>query len=472
MIVNWPVGQYVHDTPQWDISGGFYDTSTGECQLSIAKADNSGWYNYTELALYLNLKRANGNVDYYKIFSGSGYEDMSGTIWQTSDGATECWLSMYCSMHDDGSGSCGNDWDLSPNAGTSADNRPGWEIPNTRMTLTTPPELSNLRNDNPYKDNSGISASTTSIRLKWDQTGGSDDTSAAYNLNNESSWHGFGSSKDGYTSGTISKLTPGTSYYIQVRTKNEAGFSNYLHITIRTRHNIPVVSITNITAELEALNVSWTSDKDIKTLQYQLNGTSGSWITVGQTGYSGTFRIAGLDYNTNYTVYLRGTSTSAYDSLTSNVVKSSKETLDISHITNISTLIFGTSFTVTISGESNNAMSLRIWTTGNSRTAEVTVTPQKGSNTITLTQSQLDNVYRTFPRANTMTMYFQLSTIGTQTYADTQTSRTLTLTGIARTAHIGVSNRPRRCDVYIGVGNRPRRCVTWIGVSGTARRCI
>ena len=80
MIVNWPVGQYVHDTPQWDISGGFYDSSTGECQLSIAKADNSGWYNYTELALYLNLKRANGNVDYYKIFSGSGYEDMSGTI--------------------------------------------------------------------------------------------------------------------------------------------------------------------------------------------------------------------------------------------------------------------------------------------------------------------------------------------------------------------------------------------------------
>ena len=471
MIVNWPVGQYVHDTPQWDISGGFYDTSTGECQLSIAKADNSGWYNYTELVLYLNLKRANGNVDYYKIFSGSGYEDMSGTIWQTADGATECWLSMYCSMHDDGSGSCGNDWDLSPNAGTDADNRPGWEIPNTRMTLTTVPEISNLRNNNPYNGNSGVSEYMYDINLRWDHTGGSDSTQGYYSLNN-GSWVAAGTANNGYTTCSIHNLTPGTSYNIRVKNSNEAGDSNILSIKIRTRHQIPNVTITGITAELEALNVSWTSDKDIKTLQYQLNGTSGSWITVGQTGYSGTFRIAGLDYNTNYTVYLRGTSTSAYDSLTSNVVKSSKETLDISHITNISTLIFGTSFTVTISGESNNAMSLRIWTTGNSRTAEVTVTPQKGSNTITLTQSQLDNVYRTFPRANTMTMYFQLSTIGTQTYADTQTSRTLTLTGIARTAHIGISNRPRRCDVYIGVGNRPRRCVTWIGVSGTARRCI
>lgn len=471
MRVNWPIGQYVHDTPQWNISGGFYDTSTGECQLSITKADNSGWYEYTELALFLNLRWSNGNTEYYQIFSGTGYNDMSGTIHQASNGAVECWISMYCSMHDDGAGSCGNDWEISPGPGPAADDKPGWEIPNTRSTLTTVPAISNLRNDSPYNENTGVSSSMYDINLRWDHDDGSAATQGYYSINN-GGWVQAGTANNGYTTCSIHQLTPGTSYNIRVKNSNEAGDSNILSITVRTRHRAPVITITNITAELEALTVSWSSDKSLRTLQYQLNGTSESWITTGDTGTSGSFKISGLDYNTEYTIYLRGTSTSTYDSLTSSAINESEETLDISHITNISTLIFGTSFTVTISGESNNTMSLRIWTTGNGRTAEVTVRPQKGSNTITLTQDQLDNVYRTFPRANTMTMYFQLSTVGSETYTDTRLNRTLTLTGIARTAHIGVSNRSRRSDVYIGVGNKPRRCVSWVGVNGTARRCI
>ena len=340
------------------------------------------------------------------------------------------------------------------------------------ITTTTPPVISNLKNSNPYNSQQNVSASTTSISVSWTQSSGSTATYGQYSLSGGSSWTNFGSSP--YTSGTISGLTPGTNYAVDVRSGNAAGTSNSLYMAIRTRHNAPVVSITGITAELEALNVSWSSDKDMASVQYQLNGTSGSWITSGNTGKSGTFRIPNLNYNTTYTVYVRGTSTSTYDSLLSNTVNSSERTLDISHITNISSIIFGMSFTVTIDAESDNDMSLKIWTEGNERVAEVTYIPTERSNVITFTQDQLDEIYKTYPRANTVEVHFVLSTIGENaTYDDDQEDTVITLTGIARTAHIGIGGIPKRSDVFIGTLTGVKRCVVWIGdEDGTPRRCI
>lgn len=340
------------------------------------------------------------------------------------------------------------------------------------ITTTTPPQISNLKNTNPYNSQQNVSASTTSISVSWTQSGGSTATYGQYSLNGGSSWTNFGSSP--YTSGTISGLTPGTNYSVDIRSGNAAGTSNSLHMSIRTRHNAPVVTITGITAELEALNVSWSSDKDMESVQYQLNGTSGEWVTSGNTGKSGTFRIPNLNYNTEYTVYLRGTSTSTYDSLLSNTVNSSERTLDISHITNISNIIFGMSFTVTIVAESDNDMSLRIWTEGNERVAEVTYTPTERSNIITFTQDQLDEIYKTYPMANTVEVHFVLSTIGENTiYDDEQEDTVITLTGIARTAHIGMGSIPKRADAFIGTLTGTKRCVVWIGdEDGTPRRCI
>lgn len=474
MVVYWPIGQYVHDTPRWDISGGFLDTSDGRCDVGIVTADNYGYFNYKELAVYINILYADGTTEYTKVFGSTGYNAKSGTIYVDTTDARQAWLSVYCSKNNDGGGPCGSDWDLAgPGAGVSAiDTVPGWEIPNTRAVLTSPPSISSLTNTNRYNNQSGVSASTTSISLSWTQTAGSAATYAQYSLDGGGSWHNFGSSP--YTSGTISGLTPGTSYAVDVRNGNSAGNSNSLYMAIRTRHSAPVVSITEITAELEALNVSWSSDKNMASVQYQLNGTSGSWITTGNTGRSGTFRIPNLNYNTEYTVYLRGTSTSTYDSLQSNTVNSSERTLDISHITNISSIIFGMSFTVTIDAESDNDMSLRIWTEGNERVAEITYIPTERSNVITFTQDQLDEIYKTYPRANTVEVHFVLSTIGENAvYDDEQEDTVITLTGIARTAHIGIGGIPKRADVFIGTLTGTKRCVVWIGdEDGTPRRCI
>lgn len=474
MVVYWPIGQYVHDTPRWDISGGFLDTSDGRCDVGIKTSDNTGWYRYTELAVYINILYADGTSDYKKVFGSSGYNDKSGSIYVNTTNARQAWLSVYCSKNNDGGGPCGSDWDLAgPGAGLSAiDTIPGWEIPNTRAVLTAPPTISNLTNTNRYNNQSDVSASTTSISLSWTQSAGSTATYAQYSLDGGGSWHNFGSAP--YTSGTITGLSPGTKYAVDVRSGNSAGNSNSLYMAIRTVSSAPAISIKEITAELEALNVSWSADKSMASIQYQLDSTSGSWITTGNTGTSGTFRITNLNYNTTYEVNIRGSSSSTYDGLDSDVVSSSMKTLDISHITNISSIIFGMPFTVTIDTESENDMLLQVWTEGNGRRVEYDFSPTDRSNIITFTQDQFDSIYKTFPRANEVDIHFILSTVGeNDIYNDVQKNTTVILTGIARTAHIGMGGTPKRADVFIGTVGGTKRCVTWIGdEDGTPRRCI
>src|SRR5699024_5562667 len=93
------------------------------------------------------------------------------------------------------------------------------------ITTTTPPVISNLTNSNPYNSQQSVSASTTSISVSWTQSSGSAATYGQYSLSGGSSWTNFGSSP--YTSGTISGLTPGTNYAVDVRSGNAAGTSNW-----------------------------------------------------------------------------------------------------------------------------------------------------------------------------------------------------------------------------------------------------
>ena len=333
------------------------------------------------------------------------------------------------------------------------------------------PALTSLSNNNKYTNpttgtQNGVSNSTSSVSVKVNVDSWGTPTAKVY-------WKC--GSKSGNTSSstfTVSGLSAGTSYTVSVYLKNSIGSSSTKTITIRTRYNAPTLTLTLSTRYLEKLKFNWASTRSMASMQYKID--SGSWVDLDQTGTSGSFTAKWFQPNTTHTIYIKGRSTATYDSLNASQVSESGETYDISHITNISTIIFGKSFTVGITGETASTMSLRMWTQGNGRIAEVTVTPSRTTNTITFTQSQLDSIYKTFPKANSTTMYFRLTTIGeNDEYADGDTVRTIGLTGIARTAHVGVSNVPKRADVYIGINGVPKRCVTWIGdANGIARRCI
>ena len=363
--------------------------------------------------------------------------------------------------------------------GPDSNSRPGWHynkliatksVDVSGIVLGRPPVLTSLSNNNPYTNpttgkQNGVSASVNSISVAINASDWGDPAATAY-------WSCSGKSGNTKSSGfSITGLTPGTSYTVTVYLKNTIGTSSSKSITIRTRHNTPVVSLTLTETFLEKLSFSWSSDKSMASTEYKID--DGSWVNLNQTGTSGNFTAQWFQPKTQHTIYFRGISTATYDSLNSNEANASGTTYDISHITNIEDLIFGVPFVVSIDGESDNEMSLRIWTEGNGRTAEIIVTPEKTDNTIKHNQSQWDDIYKTFPRANEMNMNFRLTTIGENgTYDDTDEVRILTLTGIARTSHIGIEGVPKRADVFFGV-NGPKRCVTWIGDKDRIpRRCI
>lgn len=335
--------------------------------------------------------------------------------------------------------------------------------------LIQTPVLGSITNDNKYNNQTGISASTNSVSVSWKLSSGDAPTKCEYNIGN-----GWIQTSNLYSQ-TISNLSPGKSYTIQIRGSNAAGTSNTISITIRTRHSIPSTTLSLKSRDLETLTFDWTSDKDLESTEYKID--TGNWTNLSQSGKSGSFTVKWFDPKTTHTIYFRGISTSAYDSLQSAEKSANGTTLDRAHITNIGDCIFGLNIPIVIESESSKPLSLQIWTTGNSRNPIFTfenISNKSFTYTFSPTQQQLDDMYKCYTNTNDIPIYFLLTTNGdNKNWNDTQQDKTLQLTGIAKTAHIGINNSPRRAQVFIGDENKkPRRSVAWVGVSDIARRCI
>lgn len=330
--------------------------------------------------------------------------------------------------------------------------------------LLLPPSISSLTNTNPFNSNSGISATPTTINIKWTESGIV--TNRYYRVDG-GNWVSTSSS-----SVTISGLTEGTSYTVEVKSTNSSGDSNILSTVIRTRFTAPSLSLTYVSRQLDSLTFNWTSNKALASSQYKIG--SGNWINSG-TGTSGTITINELTPNTEYTVYFKGTSTTTYDSLnSSNEPSASGTTLDMARITSIGDCIFGNSISIVINKVVTNTTKLKIWTTGNSLRPEFEISVVNGTNTFTPTQAQLDQMYRCFSNTNSIPIFFSLTTTGQwSNWTDTQQEKVLQFTGIAKTMHIGINNTSRRAQGFIGINNVPRRAIAWVGdANNKPRRCI
>lgn len=343
------------------------------------------------------------------------------------------------------------------------------------IVIGRPPVLTSLENNNKYNNpatgvQNGVSASTNSLSIKANVSDWGDPTATL---------HWSCSGKSGTSSSAtfnVTGLSAGTSYTVSVYLSNSIGSSETKTITIRTRYAAPVVNISLDSVDLEQLIFDWTSDKDLKSTEYKID--SGSWVQLGQTGRSGTFTAQWFDPKTAHTIHFRGTSTNALDALLSAEKSASGTTHDRAHITAIGECTFGLNISVTIKSESDKQLKVEIWTEGNSLTPRFTFDNIGiGDRTWTFapTQDQLDKMYRCYPKANTIPIHFKVTTHGEwKDWQDSQQDKTLTLTGIAKTAHVGdSSNKPRRCQIWVGdSSNKPRRAVGWVGVNGQAHRTI
>ena len=95
-----------------------------------------------------------------------------------------------------------------------------------QIPLVYPVTLSSITNTNKHLNNNNVSASTNSISLSWLLSG---NAGTSYYKVDSGNWIASSST----TSVTISNLSAGTSYAIQIKNVNESGDSNILSITIQ-----------------------------------------------------------------------------------------------------------------------------------------------------------------------------------------------------------------------------------------------
>lgn len=337
-----------------------------------------------------------------------------------------------------------------------------------QIPLVTKPTISSLTNNNKFNDQAGVSASTDSISLKWTHSGGDAPTESYYRIGTSGSWTKTSST----TSHTVTGLTSGTSYTIYVYSKNTDASSGNLSITVRTLSAQGAVTLSLSSRDLESLTFNWSSDKELASTQYKID--SGSWTNLSQTGKSGTFTAKWFDPNTTHTVYFKGVSTT--DSITTNEISASGTTYKIAQINSVADCIFGSDISMEVASESNKQIDLKVTVTGsdNSTSSFTFENISKGTHVYSPTQNELDAVYKKFTNSNTIPISFTLTTVGdNKSWTGTATQKDLQLTGIAKTAHIGVNGTPKRAQAWVGVNNTPKRAVVWIGDSNnTPRRCI
>lgn len=466
---DYPSGQMVHDRPEWTIREGCVSQDENLVYLWCQTTSSGGWFSYYHM--YINFIRVyeNGTWDATRVagVDGSGnniYQDFSGTInIDLNNGCVQCYLATRCSMYDDtGGASC----TVAPHG--EADRDPGWEIPGTRVDLKTVelPTIGNQRGTNPYKGNSGISDSTDSISFAFDLIEGDEPTETWYHMGDW--WRQIPGAAKSYTA---TGLSPGTTYNMQFQGVNDAGEGNVIYLTVRTRYQAPTITAKIKQKKLEGFVISWTSNINLKQMWYKVD--SGSWQVLNVNSNYGEFEIPNLQPLTWYNLQIQGTSDDAHDAIDSNVVKITDQTLDIGRITNISDMIFSQDFSVTIQSTASNSLVLRIWSEYNGRTFSSDINVKAGVNTISLSQNDLDKVYKTYPNSNENPIHFQLTTKGNKEYKDDEKTKNMVLTGIAKTVHTGINNSPRRVQVWIGDNSqKARRSVTWTGRSGDPHRTI
>lgn len=367
----------------------------------------------------------------------------------------------------------------------------------TSVPLISAPVISNLKNTNPYNGKTGISASENSISLSWDiNSDGGDpgNIKSFYNINengqSESGWIQTSSTE----SHTIKGLKPGTFYTIRILTNNSKLSSNVLPITIRTRHSNPIANVSLDSRDLETLTINWDSDKSLKSTEYKID--SGEWISLGQTGKEGKFTAQWFNPKTEHTIYFRGTSIDDLDALPTGEKNVKGTTLDRSHINSETiitpgydgkSIVFGMPINIPIARESTKPCKIKIWANANGRNPEFifeNIAPTTSTFTFTPTQDQLDQLYKCYTNENQITLYFLIYTYSDRykNYywpdvnsdgSERSQNKVLILTGIAKTAHVGVNNNPRRAQVWVGgPDGKPHRAVSWVGVNNLPRRCI
>lgn len=248
----------------------------------------------------------------------------------------------------------------------------------------------------------------------------------------------------------------------------------------KTGNHKPSVSY-NQYPHLDWYNITW-SETEGASVSYSSgypNCSGGALNTSAGNTASGNFSYKNLQPSTAYTFKMKFETIRRFEDSKFGDYKSDEysitgTTLAIARPTVFPGFNFADNSTVTILNNSERPCVLEaycggtlIWSATRNDTGTFTVTK-------TMDQNELDVLYRKYTTSNTVTMEYRVITQGLYgTYNTGYSNATCTLTGNAKTIHVGVNNVPRRSKGFVGVNNVPRRCVYWVGDNDNKpRRCI
>ena len=218
---------------------------------------------------------------------------------------------------------------------------------------------------------------------------------------------------------------------------------------------------------INSISINWSTDSARDWTQYSLNG--GTWTDANDTlsgTNSGYYTISNLNPNTTYTVKTRCRRTDSglwTESSTLTIT-----TYDIAKISSASNFNLGDSVNVGITNPGNVTATLEI-KVNDTKIKEQNLST--GTNTITFTDTELDNIYKQFKNTNTVTATYTLTSNDNSNWKNSKTV-TCTLTGNQKTIKINMQNEWKRGKIWKNENGTWKRAVIWINVQDTWKRGI
>lgn len=215
---------------------------------------------------------------------------------------------------------------------------------------------------------------------------------------------------------------------------------------------------------LDSLTFSYSLEKAADTVYYKLS-TASSYTKIASNSKSGSFTVKNLTPNKSYTINFRARNTSGSTNKDANK-NVSGTTYDVGKISSLNNFEHGSNVSVSITNPSGSSLSLNMKI---GSTTIFTKTVNTGNNTITFTDDQLDEIYKKYGNANSVTATFVLTTDSDYTNSK---NCTITLTGNQKNGYKKIDDIWLRCKRYKKINNNWHRVVRWIKINGNWKRCI
>lgn len=255
----------------------------------------------------------------------------------------------------------------------------------------------------------------------------------------------------------------------QTYTCGNASASGSMNLTYISRYpSMPLLSEYAISTTYAT--IYWSTDMVCDAVWYTANGgTTWTYIYNPNTS-SGRFTLTQITPNTTRSIKVRVRGKESQ--LTTDSGTLTFTTLDIPRISTMDAVVHGEPIKFTVTAPANNSgITLQMLVDTD---IIFTRSAQKGSNSIELSDSELDTLYGLYGNSNTVSATFNLTAnndYAADTYVDTR-SETVTLKGNQKTAYDKVSGSWKRGKIWTKVSGNWVRGVLWTKVDGTWKRGV